>query len=231
VHRSEFTLDNVRNGLERFNKEHGHYPAAEEIDSCPYLPSARWIQYKFGGLKKLRNIFGFNDLDYRTGSRRQAKINEFLRLALTSEKATKEFLDKRYGEICVHEEKKYGDGRNRVDFFVYAKENFAVEVFNTYSIRNLAKNLNIKLHKVSDFPFKLYFVVTGGDFSQGHIDALVSNKKNLPLLPNMKCLVIDEFRKECLRNLPPLSMRIRYTRAFPHKMALFDEPISHSDSK
>jgi len=24
----------------------------------------------------------------------------------------------------VHEEKRYGDGRNRVDFFVYAKENF-----------------------------------------------------------------------------------------------------------
>lgn len=124
--------------------------------------------------------------------------------------------------------KKYGDGRTRVDFFVYAEENFAVEVFNTYSIRNLAKNLNIKLHKFNDFYFKLYFVVTGGDFSQRHIDALVSNKKNLPLLPNMKCLVIDEFKKECLRNLPPLSMRTRYTKAFPHKMALFDEPFSNS---
>ena len=221
MNRGEVTLDNLRNGLEKFNKEHGHYPTAEEIDSCPYLPSARWIQYKFGGLKKLRNSFGFNDLDYRTGSRRQAKINEFLRLALTSEKATKEFLDKRYGEICVHEEKKYGAGRNRVDFFVYAKENFAVEVFNTYSIRNLAKNLNIKLHKFTDFPFRLYFVVTGGDFSQELIDALISNKKNLPLLPNMKCLTVEEFEKECVRKLPPLSMRTRYTKAFPHKLALF----------
>lgn len=230
MNRGGVTLENLRDGLKRFNDEHGHYPTADEIDNCPYLPTARWIQYKFGGLKKLRNFLGLNELDYRTGSRRQAKISEFLRLALTSEKATKEFLDKRYGEICVHEEKKYGDGRNRVDFFVYAKENFAVEVFNTYSIRNLANNLNIKLHKFSDFPFKLYFVVTGGDFSQGHIDSLVSNKKNLSLLPNMKCLVIDEFRKECLRNLPPLSIGTRYTRAFPHKMALFDEPFSHSES-
>ena len=224
MNRSEFTIDNIRKGLERFNNENGHYPAAEEIDRCPYLPSARWIQYKFGGLKKLRNSFGFNDVDYRTGSRREAKIHEFLRLALTSEKATKEFLDKHYGEICVHEEKKYGAGHNRVDFFVYAKENFAVEVFNTYSIRNLAKNLNIKIHKFSDFPFKLYFVVTGGDFSQGHIDALISNKKFLPLLPNMKCLTSNEFRQECLRNLPPLSMRTRYVRAFPHKMELFIKP-------
>ncbi len=228
MNRGEVTLGNVKDGLERFNKEHGHYPASEEIDNCPYLPSARRIQQKFGGLKKLRNVLGLNDLDYRTGSRRQVAINEFLRLAITSERATKEFLDKRYGEICVHEEKKYGEGRNRVDFFVYAKENFAVEVFNTYSIRNLANNLNIKLHKFSDFPFKLYFVVTGGDFSQKHIDVLISNKKNLRLLPNMKCLVIDELKKECLRKLPPLSMRTRYTKAFPHKMALFDESFSNS---
>jgi hypothetical protein len=219
--RGGVTLENLRNGLERFNKEHGHYPTAEEVDNCPYLPSSRWIQYKFGGLKQLRNIFGFNDLDYRTGSHRQARIKEFLQLALNSEKATKEFLDKRYGEICVHEGKRYGDGRNRVDFFVYAKENFAVEVFNTYSIRNLAKNLNIKLHKFSDFPFRLYFVVTGGDFTQELIDALISNKKDLPLLPNMKCLTVEEFKIECLRNLPPLSVRMRYTKAFPHKIALF----------
>ncbi|MBN2462436.1 MAG: hypothetical protein JXB43_02415, partial [Dehalococcoidia bacterium] len=199
MNRGEVTLDNLRNGLERFNKEQGHYPAAEEIDACPYLPSARQIQRKLGGLKKLRSVLGLNDLDYRTGSRRQVTINEFLQLAVASEKATKEFLDKRYGEICVHEEKKYGEGgSNRVDFFVYAKENFAVEVFNTYSIRNLAKNLNIKLHKFSDFPFRLYFVVTGGDFSQVLIDALISNKKNLPLLPNMKCLTVEEFKKECM---------------------------------
>ena len=73
--RGEVTLENLRNGLERFNKEHGHYPTAEEIDSCQYLPSARWIQYKFGGLKKLRNIFGFNDLDYRTFRHELIELN------------------------------------------------------------------------------------------------------------------------------------------------------------
>ena len=221
MNRGEVTLDNVRKGLEKFNEEYGHYPTAEEIDSCSYLPSSRQIQKKFGGLKKLRNVLGLKDLDYRTGNYRQATINKFLQLSVTSERATKEFLDKRYGEICVHEEKKYGEGRNRVDFFVYAKENFAVEVFNTYSIRNLAKNLNIKLHKFSDFPFKLYFVVTGGDFSQELIDAFISNKKELPLPPNMKCLTVEEFKKECLQNLPPLSIRTRYTKTFPDKIALF----------
>ncbi len=222
MNRGKVTLGKLREGLRRFNKEHGHHPTADEIDSCPYLPSARQIQRKFGGLKKLRNVLGLKDLDYRTGFHRQVTISKFLQLSITSEKETKEFLDKRYGEICVHEEKKYGEERNRVDFFVYAKQNFAVEVFNTYSIRNLSKNLNIKLHRFSDFPFKLYFVVTGGQFSQRFIDALISNKKNLPLLPNMKCLTVEEFKKECLHNLPPLSIRTRYTKAFPHKMPLFD---------
>lgn len=222
MNRNEVTLDNIREGLERFNREHGHYPTADEIDSCRYLPSSRQIQKKLGGLKRVREILGLHDHDYRRGSRRQVAIDKFLKLSTTSEKETREFLDKRYGEICVHEEKRYGDGRNRVDFFVYAKENFAVEVFNTYSLRNLGKNLNSKLHKFNDFPFKLYFVVTGGEFSQTSIDALMSHKENLPLPANMKCLTIEEFKKECFDKLPPLSIRTRYSRAYPHKMALFD---------
>ena len=222
MNRNEVTLDNIKEGLERFNREHGHYPSADEIDRCRYLPSSRQIQKKLGGLRRVREFIGLHDHDYRRGGRRQVAIDKFLKLSTTSEKETKEFLDERYGEICVHEEKKYGDGRNRVDFFVYAKENFAVEVFNTYSLRNLSKNLNIKLHKFNDFPFKLYFVITGGDFSQRSIDALISRKENLPLPANMKCLTIEEFKKECLDKLVPLSIRTRYRRAYPHKMALFD---------
>ncbi len=133
MNRDEVTLGNIRDGFDRFNREHGYYPSAEEIDNCPYLPSSRQIQRKLGGLRKLREVLGLSDFDYRTGNRRQVVIGKFLKLSIDAEKETREFLDKRYGEICVHEEKKYGEGRNRVDFFVYAKDNFAVEVFNTHS--------------------------------------------------------------------------------------------------
>jgi len=222
VDRNKVTLDNVREGLERFNRKHGHYPSAHEIDDCPYLPSSRQIQRKLGGLKKSREVLNLSDLDYRSGSRRQAMINRFLKLFMSAEKETREFLDKRYGEICVHEEKKYGDGRNRVDFFVYGKENFAVEVFNTYSLRNLIANLNIKLHRFNGFPFKLYFVVTCGEFSQGSIDVLIHKKKNLPTPANMKCLTLEEFKKECLNSLPPLPIKTKYCRMYPYKAALID---------
>ena len=118
MNRGEVTFSNLRKGLQKFNKEYGHCPTADEVDSCPYLPSARQIQKNFGGLKKLRNVLRLNDLDYRTGTRRRVTIDKFLQLSITSEKETREFLDKRYGEICVHEEKKYGEGRSCTDLAI-----------------------------------------------------------------------------------------------------------------
>lgn len=203
------TLDAIRAGLVRFHREHGHYPTGPEIDECPYLCSSRYIERKYGGLRRLREVLGFEVVDYGKGRHRQGIASRSNRLSIDTENEMRELLVGRYGEICVHEEKKYGSSKQRVDFFVYAKENFAVDVFNTYTVRNLGKNVNIKLHKYRDFPYKLYLVLTGGSIPQERIDVLVSCKKRLPLPPNMNCLTIEEFKKECLRNLPPLSRLVR----------------------
>ena len=99
-----------------------------------------------------------------------------------------------------------------MDFFVYAKENFAVDVFNTYTLKHLNIIVNIKLRKYKDFPFKLFFVVTGAKFSQRKIDELICKKTNrMPY--GMKCLTVDEFKRECLTNLPPLNHHIDYEKA------------------
>ena len=211
------SLDAIRSGFERFYSEHGHYPTASEVDKCPYLCSARYIQLKYGGLRELRRYLGLAVVDYGKGSYRQAIGERAHRLSIQTENEVKDYLIERYGEICVHEEKKYGSRKARLDFFVYAKVNFAVEVFNTYTTRNLAANLNIKLHKYADFPFRLYFVVMGGDFLQREIDALVVNKK-IRLVPNMQCLTLEEFKKECLRKLPALRMNVEYTAMQQSKM-------------
>jgi hypothetical protein len=212
-------LDALKAGFKRFYAEHGHYPTSPEVDKCPYLCSARYIQIKYGGLKELRRVLGLDVVDYGKGSHRRAIVERAHKLSIQTENDVKEYLVERYGEICVHEEKKYGSHKARVDFFVYAKVNFAVEVFNTYTIRDLAKNLNVKLHKYADFPFRLYFVVMGGDFLQEEIDALVLNKE-LRLLPNMQCLTLEEFKKECLHKLPPLRMNVRYTTSQQSEMPL-----------
>jgi hypothetical protein len=146
-----WTIQLLKRGFERFVNENGHYPSALEIDNCPYLCTSRLIQLRFGGLLKLREILEIPELSYASGQHRRQIWSEVNKLSIGSEKKICEFLTNTYGELCVHEEKKYGDGRNRVDFFVYAKKNFAVEVFNTYTVHGIIGNLNSKLKKYQDF--------------------------------------------------------------------------------
>lgn len=197
----------LKAGFERFLSENGHYPTALEIDSCPYLCSSRQIQRKFGGLLMLREKLGIGDINYAVGEHRRKIWSEVGGLSLSSERNVSEYLIHRYGEICVHEEKKYGDGRNRVDFYVYAKRNFAVEVFNTYTAHGIIGNLNSKLKKYRDFPHKIFFVVTGGAFTQEEIDKILSRKQS-KLGNNMRCCCPDEFKKQC-EEVEPLKISFR----------------------
>lgn len=209
VNKDSGSIDAIKSGLQRFYMEHGHSPTAEEIDACPYLCTSRQIQRRHGGLRKLRAALGLDVVDYSKGKSRADWSKRINKLSVESENSVKKFLVETYGEICVHEEKKYGNLRQRMDFFVYAKESFAVDVFNTYTLRHLNVILNIKLRKYKNFPFKLFFVVTGAEFLQKEIDATICNKTNL-LPSNMKCLTVDEFERECLFNLPPLGFNTDY---------------------
>jgi hypothetical protein len=205
------SIDAIKSGLQRFYMEHGHFPTAEEIDECPYLCSSRWIHRRYGGLRKLRADLGLDIVDYGKGKHRIDYWNRISKLSIETENSLKKFLVETYGEICVHEEKKYGSLRQRMDFFVYAEDNFAVDVFNTYTLKHLNIIVNIKLRKYKDFPFKLFFVVTGAEFSQKKIDELICKKTNR-MSTDVKCLTVDEFKRECLAKLSPLKFNIDYKR-------------------
>jgi hypothetical protein len=197
-----WTISLLKAGFEKFFQENGHYPSALEIDSCPYLCTSRLIQLKFSGLLEARRALGLKDISYAVGEHRKNAWAEADSLSLISEKEIGKLLVNKYGEICVHEEKKYGDGRNRVDFFVYAQENFAVEVFNTYTIHGVTGNLNSKLPKYYEFPYKLIFVITGGKFSQNQIDKVLSRKRKFVLKQNMQCVCSNNF-EECIKDIKP----------------------------
>lgn len=202
-----WTIPLIKEGFERFLKETGHYPTALEIDSCQYLCTSRLIQLKFGGLLKARKELGLKDISFAVGEHRKRVWAEAGSLSIISENEIGKILIDRYGEICVHEEKKYGGGRNRVDFFVYAQENFAVEVFNTYTMHGIIGNLNSKLRKYYDFPYKLYIVITGGKFSQPQIDKIVSKKNKFLLKQNMKC-VCPSALEEYIKDISPLYINL-----------------------
>ena len=113
-------LISLRSGFQRFLKENAHYPSTDEVDSCPYLCSSKQIQRKFGGINKLRELLDIADSDYSSGTNRKLIYEKINRLSVSSENQVGDYLKDRYGVICVHEEKKYDVGKNRVDYFVYA---------------------------------------------------------------------------------------------------------------
>jgi len=115
--------------------------------------------------------------------------------------------------VLNHEEMKIGYNKQRLDFFVYAKENFAVDVFNTYRIQNLTTIINNKLRKYKEYPYKLYLVVTGENIKMNTINNKITNKIN-KLPTNMKCITFDEFKWECLAYLPPLDIKVDYLKIY-----------------
>src|SRR3990167_9427156 len=64
---SDWTLENLRDGLLYFYELNGRYPTAPEIDNFDYLPSSRQIQRKFGGLEKLRTLLGHTEVSFSKG--------------------------------------------------------------------------------------------------------------------------------------------------------------------
>jgi len=209
----EWTVEAVEEGLKRFLAEHGHYPTCVEINKCPYLCTAKTIERKFGGVRALREKLGMEIVDYSKGAFRSKNAERFNVLSVETERMVRDFLVSIYGEICVHEQKTHGITKQRLDFFVYAQENFAVDVFNTYSLIGVNNNLNNKLTRYRDLPHRLYFVVTGGTFSQMEIDKLMENKK-IELQNNMRCLTFDEFKIECQQHIAPIRIDYSYNRIY-----------------
>jgi len=203
-------LDKLRQGFTDFFNEFGRFPMASEVDNYHNLPSARQIQRKWGGLRELRKVLNLDITDYSSGEYRSKTAFIHDKEAMVSEKEVREYLDSRYGEICVHEEKKYGEHGNTVDFFVYAKENFGVDVFKTSTYKNLINNVNIKLCKYRDYPFKLYFVVMNEEFEQVEIDKIINNKK-AKLSENTKCLSFETFKKDC-ESIEPIFITFDYSK-------------------
>jgi len=152
---------------------------------------------------------GIEEIDYAHGEHRKNIWANVGTLSLSSENSVGELLKNKYGEICVHEEKKYGPGRSRLDFFVYAQENFAVEVFNTFTLHGITGNLSSKLKKYADFEGKLFFVITGGDFTQAEIDKKLARLNKGKLKPNMRCMCFSMFREEVINKFTPLAISVR----------------------
>lgn len=177
----------IRKGLEKFYVEKGRLPTALEFDVLDYLPSARQIQRKYGGLEKLRKRLGYTDVHFGKGIHRTRIAIAVNKSGYDSERIVEIFLKKKFKELFVHVEKQFGSGKTRLDFYVYnPTRNFGVDVISSNHFHNFVDNINHKIKRYEDFS-ELFYIVVFGDFTQARIDKYVKNRKSV--LP-AKCKIV-----------------------------------------
>jgi hypothetical protein len=203
----EWTIERIKEGFERFRSENSRLPIAPEIDKLDYLPSSRQIQRKFGGLEKLRTVLGYQDTHFGKGAYRSEIANKSNAKGRDAEISLEKILREKFQEVFVHTERVFDDSKNRVDFYVYCPDgNFGIDVFYTETMRDLQKNINIKIDKYQKFPNQLFLVVGNNNFEQKELDAyMISKKKALP-------------KNTTITNLKTLSEIIKYKRNYPNPL-------------
>jgi hypothetical protein len=164
-----WTLETVREGIEKFILDHNRPPTAVDFDTTPYLPSARHIQRVFGGLAALRAALGYELQDFTKGTARSAIATAAGVRGVEAEEALELVLMQRFGEPYVHSQKRYiRGGKSRYDFFIYAKDySFGVDIFATERREYIEKNVRHKIRKYAETSQRIpiYFVLAGESFT------------------------------------------------------------------
>ncbi|MFH0969597.1 MAG: hypothetical protein V1804_03765 [Patescibacteria group bacterium] len=206
----KWNLEKVREGFKKFHEEYGRYPTSNEIDDFKHLPSARQIQRSLGGLVSLRKEIGLSVENYSSGEERSKISTDLGKRGKNCEYLVYDFLKGIFKESFVHVERPISIcsdmnsedwGRNRFDFYVYAKpNNFAVDVFGTRDFRCFLKVMNIKegkykMTKKMKRGEWLYFVYFSDFNLKDRINLWLSRKREL-MPANWKILNFDEFKEE-----------------------------------
>ncbi len=191
---SKYTFGYIQSAFKRFFNENGHYPTAPEIDKTNYFPRARSLERSWGGVINLRKLFGLEILDYSLGKARSDTADKVNKTALEYERKMEVCLVEIYGEEFVHVERRWSsENKNRLDFYVYAKNGqFGIDVFNPSTIFNLKVEILSKARQYRGAPFPLFLVYANPLLDSGEVNRAMSNKKT-PLPPNFKTIAWNTF--------------------------------------
>jgi len=202
-----WTTERLKVAFDRYISENGRLPTAPEVDRTDYLPSSRQIQRRFGGLKALRELLGYEDTDFGSGKSRSGIATKGNLRAKEAERELELELAQLFGEPFVHSEKYYGPGRNRADFIVYTRDShFGIDVFTTETRHDLQKNVAIKVDKYLDFPksVRLFFVVVSQSLSEEEVALACRGMVKIAKLPELMIVTPKGLFDE-VRNLMPFS--------------------------
>jgi hypothetical protein len=196
----KWTLEKIKEGVDRYLLENDRLPTAWDYDKCPYLPSARQVQRAFGGLEALRGKLGYKELNYTKGTLRKVISKEGSVRGLEAEDYLEPILIKHFGEPYVHTQKRYYKKlKNRYDFFVYHLDGrFGIDVFTTQRHEYIGPNIRHKLKKYKEVPndIPLYFVVVSDALTVGQIEKGTATARELSLYDNIKVVHLTSFLEQ-----------------------------------
>jgi len=201
-----YKIEEIKEGLDKFYAENGHYPSTIELNDCLYLPSARQIQRRFGGLPELKSKLGIKDTHLGKGEFRKNISLSVNKKGFAAERDLEKILIEHFGEPFVHMEKPINNHeKTRFDFFIYSKNvNFGVDIFYSETRRNIQININSKLDNYKDVQAPLYFVLANNDIDQKILDEISAAKPHKPFPRNIKLIALSDFIK-FIKKLTPLS--------------------------
>lgn len=183
VAQDKWSLENVAKGIQDFYNQYNRYPTANDFDSYSNLPSARHIQRKFHGLKKLRETLKLKEKDFSTGAHSRERGELIAERQKRIKNGLYNFLLKKLGKKSILRDFALtDDARTNVDFKLRNEaQNCALDVFYSKDDRTLIGCINGKQKKfLGDIYFTepVLFLSMNKDIGQERINKLVARKKN-----------------------------------------------------
>jgi len=205
-----WTIERIKEGIDRYFEENGHYPTAVDFDETTYLPTARQVQRRFGGMQSLREHLGYTETNYTKGTARKVVYQNFVGRSLDAEDMLEMALVERFGEPYVHTQKRYYKLlKNRWDFFVYYQNGYmGIDIFSTSRTSYIMKNVHHKLLKYADVPptVPIYFVVENKNITDDDIEKATFLSESLRKHSNIHVVTLNTFLEEVITRFEPLAL-------------------------
>ncbi len=203
--KGQWTLDEIKTGINHFKSVNGHYPRAQDFNEADYLPTARLIERNFGGLPKFREMLNLPmQSDLTKGEYRSNIAKKRQNEARIYEEKFYGFLTSVLPELNVHEHKVVRPGNVCCDFFVYTSDSsgFVIDLFYAQDINSVRGVVDYKIKRYKNVTHKTYLVLVNNlQVTQTSIDSLLSRKKK-GIPQNIKIYTEKSFKIFLKLNIP-----------------------------
>ncbi len=188
--------------MEKFRLQFGSYPTATEFEDCSYLPSARQMQRRFGGMMSLRKTLGLEgQLDLTRGIHSSNRAREINKRSHVKEKEVYDYLVSAFGKPFVHREYLFDEQRRvRADFLIYTKQGeFMIDISYPKDLHSLTGCLNAKMRTYDKnlvINHTVIFLMINTLIREEDLERVIRNKTE-KLRGYQRLMGMDGFKRFC----------------------------------